>query len=389
MARSWSDLPIDLVEKICSCLQIQNNYFDILRFRAVCSSWRRSSPPLPPMIPTLSIPPVNPSRSLRHLYFVPDKSYQFELKELAVYSVQPARPSGTGTSTTLLLLTPSLKSADAMVFRGLNTSLPSKYRTTVFDLRDFVVNEMWFTYCLVPTDGSTPVDPRLVAVSSVIRNIGDGFKVMAFIEAQTLAVWMMGGEGWTINCYRIDWTHYFRSVSYGNGKLYALHWSNKIAVIDTTRPRGKEIMQVVQAKRDEHGDAVFQYLVESLRDVFRLCQYPGQEGFEVEKLDTEGKLVKLSGVEVEERLFFVGSYHSSFSVRANDFPEYKTNCIHFTSRNSKTFPHSYCHHCGSGNIPIFDGKDGRLRSWCGYYGCLQLPSCLAKIGTKREEKFHS
>ncbi|KAJ4842299.1 hypothetical protein Tsubulata_040561 [Turnera subulata] len=148
-------------------------------------------------------------------------------------------------------------------------------------------------------------------------------------------------------------------------------------------------MEVVQAESDEHGDGdvVFHFLVESLGDIFRLCHYP-EHGFEVEKLDNEGRLVKLSRVELEERLFFVGSYHSSFSVMANDFPEYKTNCIHFTARDSKTFRHSYCHHCGSGNIPIFDGEDGRLMSWCEYYGCLQLPSCLSKMGTKKKEKLH-
>ncbi|KAJ4827182.1 hypothetical protein Tsubulata_030172 [Turnera subulata] len=36
MAGRWSDLPRELLEKIGCCLS--NNYLDILRFRAVCSS---------------------------------------------------------------------------------------------------------------------------------------------------------------------------------------------------------------------------------------------------------------------------------------------------------------------------------------------------------------
>ncbi|KAJ4842357.1 hypothetical protein Tsubulata_030431 [Turnera subulata] len=53
--RWWSDLSRELLEMIVNCLQ--NNYLDVLRFRAVCRSWRRSSTPLPRAIPSLGVPP--------------------------------------------------------------------------------------------------------------------------------------------------------------------------------------------------------------------------------------------------------------------------------------------------------------------------------------------
>ncbi|KAJ4835460.1 hypothetical protein Tsubulata_033822 [Turnera subulata] len=77
----WSDLPIDLLDKIAGCLETQS---DLGRFRSVCRGWRSSAPPPPPL---------KASRVLR-LPWLPicdefDEPYYFGLKEFTVYSIEP------------------------------------------------------------------------------------------------------------------------------------------------------------------------------------------------------------------------------------------------------------------------------------------------------------
>ncbi|KAJ4827184.1 hypothetical protein Tsubulata_030175 [Turnera subulata] len=385
-SRRWSDLPSELLEKIGSCFQ--NNYVDVLRFRAVCSSWRRySSTPLPPRIRSLSTLPPLVSR---------DNSYQYVLKELVVYSAQPARLS---TTTPPLLLKQSLQQSgdDAvMILKLLNSPVPLdggnfKYRGKVFDLQDFRVNEMGFDHHLVPSGHgcSAVVNPREVAVSSRLCNIGDdkGFTVMAVLPRYfaSLAVWRMGEESWTI-ITQDPRSFHFDSVSYLNDKFYAMDLRRNIAVIEYD----KEIVtlrQVAQGKGKEHDRYKEpKILVESLGNIFLvqgdLEQWKQDRTFrfEVEKLDEkEGRWVKPSRDELKGHLLFAG-YCRSFSLMPNDFPEYnKTNCIHFTD---------FCIHSP---FAIFDLEDGRVKSWCEYHGCKwqlptwRLPKMLRRCRRKRKK----
>ncbi|KAJ4824096.1 hypothetical protein Tsubulata_044248, partial [Turnera subulata] len=244
MAGRWSDLPRDLLERIGNCLQ--NDYLDILRFRAVCSSWRRysSTDPLPPMIPSLTLPP---------LVYLND-SYQYVLKELAVYSVQPAHLPGT--VTTPLVLSQSLKSQtdEVMILKALNSPLCIKHKGLVFDLRDFRVKEMWSDYCLVPSvlvSSSRTLPPSEVAVSSSFRNIcdNDGFTVMAVIRpCSSLFVWTARDEGWTIIN---DPRFMFDKVTYLNDKFYALDGRSSVA-------RPPWLLVVLKSQRNTAGGRIFQ-----------------------------------------------------------------------------------------------------------------------------------
>ncbi|KAJ4828019.1 hypothetical protein Tsubulata_046188 [Turnera subulata] len=75
---------------------------------------------------------------------------------------------------------------------------------------------------------------------------------------------------------------------------------------------------------------------------------------------------------------------------ANDFPEYKTNCIHFSELCFPPF-YCYCHRCGNSAIAIFDLEDGQVKSWCEYYGCnVQLPTWLPNMLRRQRmrNKFH-
>ncbi|KAJ4847010.1 hypothetical protein Tsubulata_048100 [Turnera subulata] len=288
----WSDLPSELLEKIGSCLQ--NSYIGILRFRAVCSTWRRySSTPLPPKIQSLTLPPI--------VYL--NNSYQYVLKELAVYSVQPAHLH----NTTPLLLKQSLESTDdpVMILKPLNSPLldDRKHRGLVFDLRDFKVNEMWFDHCLLPRghDGSRTVNPPEVevAVSSSLCNIGDdeGLTVVAIVPrlSSSLAVWRMGDKSWTIT--RDRRFQLFHSVSYFNDKFYAMDSKRNIVVIDCDKDTVNIRQLVAQGNCNEWNP--YQILVESLGDIFLVQrEFRRQDNIErcvVEKLDEkEGKWVKPS-----------------------------------------------------------------------------------------------
>ncbi|KAJ4824776.1 hypothetical protein Tsubulata_035924 [Turnera subulata] len=271
----WSDLPIELLEKIVSCLE--NSYLHVLRFRAVCHSWRCSIP-FPPLVPSLSLPPV-----------VDDTLYQVE--EFAVYSVQPAHHlSLTTTPLVLRILSSKPESEDGVISpRALN---PPRLATKSFlDLRDYRVKEIWLDYWLSPDDGFRS-PPKRVAISSSFRNIGEGFSVMVLRPGKGLALWKLEDERWTFmrNSYTL-WVTEDDSVEYHNDKFYVSDChSGRVVVLDAR-------MNITQVTRTSWLD------------------------------EKKGEWVQLQH-ELKERLVFVGE-DSSFSIVAKHFPEYKANTLYF------------------------------------------------------------
>ncbi|KAL0321840.1 UNVERIFIED_CONTAM: putative F-box protein [Sesamum calycinum] len=77
--RMWSDLPQELVEKIANCLDTET---DVLRFRAICSSWRLTRPFRRSLCTPLKLPLI--WKSYHPLY----KDAYYSLIERNVYRVQ-------------------------------------------------------------------------------------------------------------------------------------------------------------------------------------------------------------------------------------------------------------------------------------------------------------
>ncbi|KAJ4826037.1 hypothetical protein Tsubulata_033854 [Turnera subulata] len=349
----WSDLPLELLEKIVSCLE--NSYLHVLRFRAVCRSWR-SSTPLPPRIPSLMLPPLDV------------ESEPILIKELAVYFVQQA-VSGTG-STPLLLR--AHETSDVMILEELFNPLPleERNRRTELDLIDFRVRELWFDYSLQSDDGCVVAFTDSVAVNSSFRKTDCGrFTAVAWIYNRSVfAMWRMEADMWTTTTYSA--LPPLRSFVYCNDKLYAHdYFTGPVVAISATKPDCIELRPVAQAKLDTVRPYNL-FLVESFGDLYLVTEYYSEPYFVVEKLDDEeegGEWVK-PGDEWKERLLFLSS-SSSFSLMAKDFPEYKANCIYL--------PGIYNFYgTGPSGIGVFDMEDGTAMWWCDYYDCPEPPIWL-------------
>ncbi|KAJ4833018.1 hypothetical protein Tsubulata_010640 [Turnera subulata] len=258
-----------------------------------------------------------------------------------------------------------------------SSSLPLIDGERVLDVRDLRVKEMWFEYSLVPVDAcSCAVRAGRVAVSSSLsKNTGNGLTVMAVTPRRKLAMWRKGDDGWKLsrnNSFGAD------RVVFTNGHFYASNLEGKVVKIGSTNPSFLNIRRVAQPKQKFRWSDV--YLVETLGDLFLVYKEGTTDNvrFKVEKLDwKEGKWVKPSADELKGCLLFPG-YNSSFSLVANDFPEYKINCIYL--RDVFSLRVSCCHRCGFlGCIRIFDVEDGLLRTWCDYYGSSPIPSWLQRL----------
>ncbi|CAN8269652.1 unnamed protein product [Cochlearia groenlandica] len=77
----WSTLPKDLLDLISKSIE---STFDLLRFRSVCSSWRSSADPKPPL-PSHHLPILPDNRTS----LFPDSAVGFRLSQRSVILLKP------------------------------------------------------------------------------------------------------------------------------------------------------------------------------------------------------------------------------------------------------------------------------------------------------------
>lgn len=385
----WANLGRDLLSLIAKCLDTR---VDVLRFRAVCHSWR-SSIPLPPKIPSpypsLKLPfPISPNP---HLH--PRRRGYFLLKEYTVYAVQPLTKISDSSSTTAktwIIKIEESKSGKVILndplfrfpFKNLNKNLPK-----VLNLLDYRVDEISKAYGLeFVQQGKAPeldfnelkstTMIRKVVTSSNLENIGDGFAVMALHTGGKLGVWRMGDKKWNnINDNR-ERSHY-SDIVYDKGKFYALDFTGLVVSVDPATLKLTELSPV-RSFRYEYGGQT-KYLLKSFGDLFRidqcdlddidLCVYSsdsddsGPVRVIVYKLDEEKRdWVQMEGL--DDRVLFAGD-DVSFSVLAKDFEGCKRNCVYY---RDDTFSEENEDHPGF-DVGIFcleDGTSGPLSKFPGY-----------------------
>ncbi|KAJ4843210.1 hypothetical protein Tsubulata_011419 [Turnera subulata] len=315
----WTDLPLDLLEKIGSYLQ--DSYVDILRFRAVCSSWR-SSTPLPPIVPSLkTLPPLVPDDN--------NKSRHCLLKKLTVFSLQPADDL-SGATTPLLLRTlpskPNSKSEQedhVIPLEALNyPELGAKY---LLDTRDFRVKEIWFDHYLEAVDGSSSDNENPTRGVAVCW--GDDFDVcmvMVVTPSSELEMWRTGDDSWAF----LDSSDKFVSVVYFNEKFFALDQFGRVLAIDAAKPNSVQEISRDPTTFLENCYEVDFVLVKSLGHLFLV--FEDREWFMRTLMldEVKGEWVRppRDDESRRERLLFV-TLKSSFSIVAKDFPEYNDTWI--------------------------------------------------------------
>uniref|UniRef100_A0A5B7BJP1 Putative F-box protein SKIP23-like n=1 Tax=Davidia involucrata TaxID=16924 RepID=A0A5B7BJP1_DAVIN len=386
----WSDLPAELLTKIAEHL---TTHTDLLRFRAVCSSWRSSaaspsnkSPPLPLQLPF----PIAP-----HSFLNPNRRGFFALTESTIYRIQPLQEhrnpstSQSGSKGFLFRLQEG-KSGSIRLLIPLSTQpikpLPETF-PKVLNLLDSRISEINKSYSLEFVHLSNTLlglgELSAVIVDKVvILSKADDFRVLV-IYAGKLNFFKLGDEKWTV----IDDE---RLVSYDdiidyNGQLCAIDHDGRVVLIDSS------LMIREIACSISGGGGHQKHLVEAFGDLLLVDRYldygPRYNGeaeqnriykynfaditinFKVYKLnEREGRWIQLKSL--GDLVLFVCE-DCCFSVSVRDFDGCKGNCIYFTDKLfSRCYGYDHAFRGISGHdtgvFNLEDGSLGLLESYPGY-----------------------
>ncbi|KAK4433301.1 F-box protein [Sesamum alatum] len=217
----WSDLPRELVERIADCLDTET---DVLRFRAVCSSWRSSTTPFKKFPSTpLKLPfPFQAGGTSR----VKHKGAYFSLAERTVYGVQ--LPESKEPSFWLVKIE---RSGDGKL-RILNTVsdsqikiLPETQLPKLLNTLDFRIYEVCKAYTLRYTNPAKPKQNyeykcvKKVVVSGDVKN--DKYVIMAIDDVNKLWYIKSGDEKWTMVRDNCGSNNFLDVVNY-KGQFYGI-----------------------------------------------------------------------------------------------------------------------------------------------------------------------
>ncbi|KAF2312476.1 hypothetical protein GH714_034809 [Hevea brasiliensis] len=270
----WASLGIDLLSKIAKCLDTS---VDILRFSAVCYSWRSSIPPppkIPSPCPSLKLPfAIGPNPCLN-----PNRRGYFLLIESTIYALQPLTKISDSckTTKTWLIKIEESKSGKVLNFLDYRVDETSKAHGLKFvdqgKAPELDFNELKSTTMI-----------KKVVTSSNLDKIGDGFAIMALHTAGKLGVWRMGDTEWhNINDNR-ERSHYY-DIVYHKWKFYALDFTGLVLSVDPATLKLTEFSPVM---------------------------YGSCYGYGVYKLDEEKHdWVQMEGL--DNRVLFVGDDRSLF-----------------------------------------------------------------------------
>ncbi|KAJ4835457.1 hypothetical protein Tsubulata_033817 [Turnera subulata] len=331
----WSDLPIDLLDKIAGCLETQS---DLGRFRSVCRGWRRSAP---------APSHLKASRVLR-LPWLPicdefDEPDYFGLKEFTVYSIEPLpssthnddTPSAAATRPWIVMLrftkpgTAHLRDlADLSRVRKVDEGLPK-----VLDLRDYQVREICTTYRLCIRENYR--DPCAFSGEyfdfECFRETEGGFMGLVLEYGGGLYAWKMGGKEWTEISVTLEEDFHSYIVGYHKGKFFVVSKTGWTLTVDPISLETKEVAHEMQ----QHRVLLHRYLVGSSEDLFLVeREYVDDEvscgyEFSVSKLDEHKGVWVLEEGELKDHVLFIAYNNWSALVPAKHLPGYLRNCVYF------------------------------------------------------------
>ncbi|KAJ7981238.1 F-box protein skip23 [Quillaja saponaria] len=229
----WSDLPQDLLALITA--KHLNSRPDILRVRAVCSSWRSSIPlstpcfPLKVPAPTCFVPGLRTSLSVL-------------LIETIVYLIEaPNKLPKTSKSKSIKKFSWLLSvqhSEEPGKLHFMETLAPSIFENprTVFpkflNLLEYRVSEVSRFYDLKLDGRKFKALRRPFMIKKVVvSSNSDNFSVMALGHCLKLCLWKMGDENWTEIEKGCVQSRYI-DIAYHNGKFFAIGITGQTILLD-------------------------------------------------------------------------------------------------------------------------------------------------------------
>ncbi|KAJ7962321.1 F-box protein [Quillaja saponaria] len=323
---SWSDLPIELLEKIGKSLETR---IDVSRFRSVCQSWRFSV--------AFSCDPSSPAFPLNIPFILGADRTQRDCSVLTMsvlYRLQlpPSDQNLTAASTSLPRSRISLvrvEEAENGKLRildplsGRHLKQVSNFFPEVLNLLNFRVFELGKAYRLQSCYGSYKAVFSSSNPNGSSSSTNSAFVVMLVI-CGVLCYLKLGDENWTI-INDLESQLEFEDVIHHDGKFYAVDIRGRAVAVDSNMV----VSEIASPLYDEScGKGHRQRLVKSLGDLLLVDRCPFNEVllFKVFKLNWDTKewiRVKNLG----DQVLLMGD-DCSFVVSAQDFDDCKGNCIY-------------------------------------------------------------
>ncbi|KAL5854283.1 hypothetical protein ACOSQ4_004085 [Xanthoceras sorbifolium] len=218
----WCSLPEGLLNLIGKYLDTR---IDILRFRAVCTTFR-SSTSLPSKITSpytsLNLPvPVDQN---------PQDGDHLLLTETTVYAMQPLNETIAWLVEVQETSSGELKIMDLLCCKGELTETSNYKFPSILNLLDYRVKQIskYYGFELISIDDDVYVFMSKVLVSKCLDKIDDGFAVTA-IHRNELILWRNGYKNWT----PIDFG--FQDIVYYNEQFYAVDRTGLAVIVDYSK----------------------------------------------------------------------------------------------------------------------------------------------------------
>ncbi|KAL0303868.1 UNVERIFIED_CONTAM: putative F-box protein [Sesamum radiatum] len=219
--RMWSDLPQELVEKIVDCLDTET---DVLRFRAICSSWRsltrpfKRSPCTPLKLPLIS-KTSNPFFKDAYYSLIERNVYRIQLPESTEPRFRLVKTERSSDGK-LCILNPVCGRRIKILSE---TQLPKLLNTL-----NFRISEVCKGYTLRYMNSTNPMGSKKKAKYNfkkviVSRNAkNDEYDIMAINIHDKVWCIKTGDEKWTLASY--NWTNYLNYLDVVNhtGHIYVV-----------------------------------------------------------------------------------------------------------------------------------------------------------------------
>ncbi|XP_031250443.1 F-box/kelch-repeat protein At1g64840-like [Pistacia vera] len=317
---NWSTLPEELLFSIVKLLPTR---IDILRWRAVCRSFRA----------TIAHPPIQypfPHSILTSNDFLkgpnPKENDVFTLMVSTVYAIEPLNKvsniQGEETPQTWVVRVQEPNPGRVVIIdpisgskcKDLSDQLPKS-----LNLLDYRVTEITKSYILVSTGGKLIVT-KLIFSSFLDENDVE-FAVMASCRgSEELGIWRNVDKKWSEIDMELRFLEFFEDVIYHNRKFYAVLSNGRTVTVDSKSlvvTRVAEELQFVSIYSEL-------YLMELYNDLFLIVQLRefGDDYDEyiimLFKLNEENQkwVPVVDGLELEYRVLFMGksSFAFSFSI---------------------------------------------------------------------------
>ncbi|KAK9075030.1 hypothetical protein SSX86_003349 [Deinandra increscens subsp. villosa] len=366
-----SDLPPELHETIANKLKIHKDY---IRFRAVCLSWRTSTPKipnhLPSQLPWLMLPRTTNQDPQSNLFLsIPDeKIHLIHLPEDSDHSDHHRRCGSSHGWLVFLNETPSISIINPLTkskqllpplssFPNVTSFTPGKEEYTIKTLDDDL-------YTCSSKEMCDSFIKKVVFSTSPSNEKVDFYALAILNQTGDLAYCKKGDLSWK---FIDDANSFCEDAIYYKECFYAVSRHGMIAKCDV---KGASVnVSFIETQRQNGGD--MQYLVNWKDELLLVTRYTELEfNMDQNKLDivyktSEFQVCRLvNGLkwecvsELDGHSLFLGE-NSSMAFCASDFPGCKRDCIYFTDDFSEW---NYDGANGSHDLGVYNVKNGSLEA---------------------------